>query len=87
MHLVKWHTVAPFDRVGHYNLTIPQKEFSPMSVLHHESILEQCLEEAVEQFCSNNELTPEMFAEIENHEGVQLALEKSTMRLFEDRLQ
>ena len=58
-----------------------------MSVLHHESILEQCFEEAVEQFCSNNELTPEMFAEIENHEGVQLALEKSTMRLFEDRLQ
>ena len=58
-----------------------------MSVLHHESILEQCLEEAVEQFCSNNELTPEMFAQIENHEGVQLALEKSTMRLFEDRLQ
>ena len=58
-----------------------------MSVLHHESILEQCLEEAVEQFCSNNELTPEMFAEIENHEGVQLALEKSAMRLFEDRLQ
>ncbi len=58
-----------------------------MSVLHHESILEQCFEEAVEQFCSNNELTPEMFAQIENHEGVQLALEKSTMRLFEDRLQ
>ena len=56
-----------------------------MSVLHHESILEQCFEEAVEQFCSNNELTPEMFAQIENHEGVQLALEKSTMRLFEDR--
>ena len=58
-----------------------------MSVLHHESILEQCFEEAVEAFCSHNELTPEMFAQIENHEGVQLALEKSTMRLFEDRLQ
>ena len=58
-----------------------------MSVLHHESILEQCLEEAVEQFCSHNQLTPEMFAQIENHEGVQLALEKLTMRLFEDRLQ
>ena len=56
-----------------------------MSVLHHESILEQCFEEVVEQFCSNNQLTPEMFAQIENHEGVQLALEKSTMRLFEDR--
>ena len=56
-----------------------------MSVLHHESILEQCFEEAVEQFCSNNQLTPEMFAQIENHEGVQLALEKSAMRRFEDR--
>jgi len=33
-----------------------------MSVLHHESILEQCLEEATEEFCSNNQLTPEMFA-------------------------
>ena len=56
-----------------------------MSVLHHESILEQCLEEAIEDFCSNNQLTPEMFAEIENHEGVQLALEKLTMKRFEDR--
>jgi len=58
-----------------------------MSVLHHESILEQCIEEAIEDFCSNNELTPEMFAQIENHEGVQLALEKSAMKRFEDRLQ
>ena len=58
-----------------------------MSVLHHESILEQCFEEAVEQFCSSNQLSPEMFAEIENHEGVQLALEKLTMKRFEDRLQ
>jgi len=58
-----------------------------MSVLHHESILEQCFEEAVEQFCSSNQLSPEMFAEIENHEGVQLALEKLTMQRFEDLLQ
>ena len=58
-----------------------------MSVLHHESILEQCFEEAVEQFCSNNQLTPEMFAQIESHEGVQIALEKLAMKRFEDRLQ
>ena len=58
-----------------------------MSVLHHESILEQCFEEAVEQFCSSNQLSPEMFAEIENHEGVQIALEKLTMKRFEDLLQ
>ena len=58
-----------------------------MSVLHHESILEQCLEESIEEFCSNNQLTPKMFAEIENHEGVQLALEKLTMKKFEDMCQ
>ena len=58
-----------------------------MSVLHHESILEQCFDEAVEEFCSSNQLSPEMFAEIENHEGVQLALEKLTMQRFEDLLQ
>jgi len=56
-----------------------------MSVLHHESILEQCFEEAVEQFCSNNKLTPEMFALIENHLGVQIALDKLARQLFEDR--
>ena len=55
-----------------------------MSCLANESILEQCLEEAIEDFCSNNELTPEMFAEIENHEGVQIALEKLAMKRFED---
>ena len=55
-----------------------------MSVLHHESLLEQCFEDAVEAFCSHNQLTPEMFAEIENHEGVQLALERSARQLFED---
>ena len=58
-----------------------------MSVSHHESILEQCLEESIEEFCSNNQLTPKMFAEIENHEGVQLALEKLTMKKFEDMCQ
>tara|TARA_R100001463_G_scaffold2403_1_gene10175 strand:- start:992 stop:1168 length:177 start_codon:yes stop_codon:yes gene_type:complete len=55
-----------------------------MSTLHHESILETCLEEATEEFCTHNELTPEMFAEIENHEGVQIALEKLAMKRFED---
>jgi len=58
-----------------------------MSVLHHESILEQCFDEAVEEFCSSNQLSPEMFAQIESHEGVQIALEKLTMKRFEDLLQ
>ena len=55
-----------------------------MSTLHHESLLETCFDEAVVDFCLSNELTPETFAEIENHEGVQLALEKSARQKFED---
>ena len=58
-----------------------------MSVAHHESIQETCYETAVEEFCTSNKLTPEMFAEIEQHEGVQLALEKKAMQIFEDMLQ
>ena len=58
-----------------------------MSTLHHEALLETCYETAVEDFCTSNKLTPEMFAEIEQHEGVQLALEKKAMQIFEDMLQ
>ena len=58
-----------------------------MSVLHHESLLETCYETAVEEFCTSNDLTPEMFAEIEHHEGVQIALEKSALQIFEGMLQ
>ena len=54
-----------------------------MSVLHHESILEDCFEQAVEEFCTANKLTPEMFATIENHLGVQIALDKKAMSIFE----
>ena len=58
-----------------------------MSTLHHEELKETCYETAVEEFCTSNELTPEMFAEIEQHKGVQLALEKKAMQIFEDMLQ
>ena len=58
-----------------------------MSTLHHESLLETCIETAVEEFCTSNKLTPEMFAEIEHHEGVQIALEKSALQIFEGMLQ
>ena len=58
-----------------------------MSVLHHESLLETCFEIAVERFCTSNKLCPEMFAEIEHHEGVQIALEKSALQIFEGMLQ
>ena len=47
-----------------------------MSTLHHESILEECWDEAVEQFMINNKLDYEMFRQIEDHEGVMLAIEK-----------
>ena len=58
-----------------------------MSVLHHESLLETCFETAVEEFCSSNDLTHEMFAQIEKHEGVQIALEKKALQIFEGMLQ
>ena len=58
-----------------------------MSSLHHESILESCFETAVEDFCTANNLTPEMFAEIEKHEGVQLALENNARQIFEGMIQ
>ena len=58
-----------------------------MSVLHHESILEDCFEQAVEEFCTANKLTPEMFATIEDHLGVQIALDIKANALFEERCQ
>ena len=54
-----------------------------MSVLHHESILETCFEQAVEEFCEANKLTSDMFAQIESHRGVQIALEKKALAIFE----
>ena len=58
-----------------------------MSTLNQESILETCYETAVEDFCTSNKLTPEMFAQIEQHEGVQIALEKKALQIFEGMLQ
>ena len=58
-----------------------------MSVLHHESILEDCMEQAITEFCEANKLTPEMFALIEDHLGVQIALDKKAMSIFEERCQ
>ena len=54
-----------------------------MSVLHHESILEDCMEQAIAEFCEANKLTPNMFALIEDHLGVQIALDKKAMSIFE----
>ena len=55
-----------------------------MSTLNHESILETCYETAVEEFCTSNKLTPEMFSQIEDHEGVQLAIIKKAYLIFDD---
>ena len=61
-----------------------QKEFPPMSVLHHEALLETCYDEAVEEFMTANKLDYEMFRQIEDHEGVMLAIEKNARRKFDD---
>ena len=58
-----------------------------MSVLHHESILESCLDQAWEEFRVHNKLTHEQMREMESHEGVQIALEKSAVKLFEELAQ
>ena len=55
-----------------------------MSVLHHESILENCFDQAWEEFRIHNKLTVEQMQEIENHEGVQIALNKKANKMFED---
>ena len=55
-----------------------------MSVLHHESILEDCFDQAWEEFRIHNKLTVEQMTQIENHEGVQIALNKKANKMFED---
>ena len=58
-----------------------------MSVAHHESLLETCYETAVEEFCTSNKLTPEMYAQIEDHHGVQIAIIKRAYQIFDDLCQ
>ena len=61
------------------------KHKSFMSSLHHESILEDCMEQAITEFCEANKLTEQMFALIEDHLGVQIALDKKANAIFEGR--
>ena len=57
-----------------------------MSTLHHESILEDCLVEAEENFRVHNKLTQKDLDElIVGSEGVRLAIEKQARKLFDDR--
>ena len=58
-----------------------------MSVAHHESIQETCYETAVEESCTSIKLTPEMYAQIEDHHGVQIAITKRAYQIFDDLCQ
>ena len=57
-----------------------------MSTLHHESILEDCLVEAEENFRVHNKLTQKQLDElIVRTRGVRDAIESQAQKLFNDR--
>ena len=57
-----------------------------MSTLHHESILEDCLIEAEENFRVHNKLTQKQLDElIVRSRGVRDAIESQAQKLFDDR--
>jgi len=57
-----------------------------MSTLHHESILEDCLVEAEENFRVHNKLTQKQLDElIVRSRGVRDAIESQAQKLFDDR--
>ena len=57
-----------------------------MSSLHHENILEECFEIAMESFRINNKLTHEQLQElITISEGTYNAICKQSYKLFQDR--
>ena len=57
-----------------------------MSTLHHESVLEDCLVEAEENFRVSNKLTQKQLDElIVRSRGVRDAIESQAQRLFDDR--
>jgi hypothetical protein len=58
-----------------------------MSTLNHESLMESCFDQAVEEFMQSNKLDFEMFRQIEDHEGVMHAIEKKAIKMFEDLCQ
>ena len=56
-----------------------------MSTLHHESILEDCLIEAEENFRVHNKLTQKQLDELlVRSEGVRLAITKQAQKLFDE---
>ena len=58
-----------------------------MSCLQNEILLEQCYENAYEQFRIHNKLDEQQMQELILHSGVQLAIEKSARKMFDDMCQ
>ena len=59
-----------------------------MSVLHHESLLEDCFEQAIENFRVHNELTAKQMDEmLVCSAGTCSHIEKRANQLFEDLCQ
>ena len=57
-----------------------------MSTLHHESILEDCMVEAEENFRISNKLTQKQLDElIVRSQGVRDAIESQARKLFDDQ--
>ena len=58
-----------------------------MSCLQNEILLEQCYDDAYEQFRIHNKLDEQQIQELILHGGVQLAIEKSARKMFDDMCQ
>ena len=60
-----------------------------MSTLHHEALMEQCHDEAWENFRIHNKLTDDQLNELcwRQESGTLLAIEKQAQRLFDERCQ
>ena len=51
----------------------------------NDELLETCYEESYNNFKVNNKLTDEQMKEMMKHEGVELAVVKQAMKLFNDK--
>ena len=70
----------------HYNRSKKTNSLKKMSTLHHESILEDCLVEAEENFRVSNKLTQKQLDELlVRSEGVRDAITKQAQKLFDDQ--
>jgi len=58
-----------------------------MSCLQNEILLEQCYEDAYEQFRISNKLNEDQMQELILHKGVEDAIIKSARKMFDDMCQ